>query len=201
MQGLLGTLSGRQPYQPILDGVVLPDDPLRIINEGRHNNVPVILGTTANEGTLFLIGARLDSAADYRAVAESTFGDRAAALAFVCPARAFGRAFAANQPRTYVYQFAHAMTTGAVRSLGAFHGLELAFVFRFRALPGLRPTGEEITLSDAVSDYWVQFARTGDPNGGRLPLWPAYTPAGDGHQVLAVPISSGSGLGRDACAF
>jgi para-nitrobenzyl esterase len=45
-------------------------------------------------------------------------------------------------------------------------------------------------LADAMSSYWVSFARSGDPNGAGLPAWPAYRDAATGQaQVLGDTIA------------
>jgi para-nitrobenzyl esterase len=33
--------------------------------------------------------------------------------------------------------------------------------------------------AEMVNAYWVQFAKTGDPNGGDRPVWPRYGESGD----------------------
>ncbi len=39
-------------------------------------------------------------------------------------------------------------------------------------------------MRDLLSDYWVQFAATGDPNRSGLPAWPAYSEAEDACLVI-----------------
>jgi hypothetical protein len=41
------------------------------------------------------------------------------------------------------------------------------------------PTAEEQAVSRMTQSYWVNFARTGDPNGAALPVWPRYDPSKD----------------------
>jgi para-nitrobenzyl esterase len=67
------------------------------------------------------------------------------------------------------------MYTGAPIPVGAAHASELAYVFRhLDQNPAIKSTDEEKRLSDIISRYWTNFAKTGNPNGEGLPLWPLF---------------------------
>ncbi len=64
-------------------------------------------------------------------------------------------------------------------NLGAYHGAEMAYAYgtldTLNRLDRTRAwTDEDRRFSDAMMGYWVNFARTGNPNGDGLPAWPAY---------------------------
>ena len=42
-----------------------------------------------------------------------------------------------------------------------------------------RSTPADEAAAKQANAYWINFAKTGDPNGGSLPHWPAYSAAGD----------------------
>jgi para-nitrobenzyl esterase len=68
-------------------------------------------------------------------------------------------------------------------SLGAYHGGELQYLFKFvKQSRGLSPAQEQ--LSDQMIRYWANFVRTGNPNGPGLVYWPRYDP--NTHQVLSL---------------
>ena len=46
-------------------------------------------------------------------------------------------------------------------------------------MPTFEPT--DVTISNAMMDYWIAFARNGDPNSAGLPAWKTYNPAADNH--------------------
>ncbi len=50
-----------------------------------------------------------------------------------------------------------------------------------------------------MSGYWVQFAKTGDPNKEGLTLWPAYDAGSDKHLELGENVRVGQGLRKKAC--
>lgn len=57
---------------------------------------------------------------------------------------------------------------------GAHHGLDVPFVFDNAAItPQFVGPGDQ-QLAGLMSDAWIAFARTGNPNGGRLPAWQPY---------------------------
>ncbi|MGD0360580.1 MAG: carboxylesterase family protein [Bryobacteraceae bacterium] len=61
---------------------------------------------------------------------------------------------------------------------GAYHSAEIEFVFGVLASKNLPWRPEDRALSDLMSSYWSNFAKTGDPNGTGLPGWPAYNSQG-----------------------
>src|SRR5262249_40247672 len=76
----------------------------------------------------------------------------------------------------YVYYYDH-RTPGSPN--GATHAAELGYVFRNLGLQqgAGAPRPEDTAMSELVSSYWTNFAKTGDPNGPGLPKWPAFTEA------------------------
>jgi len=71
-------------------------------------------------------------------------------------------------------------------SLGAAHGMELPFMFNNIAMArSLTGGGEEAyALADKMSSYWINFVKTGDPNGAGLPQWDPFSAENGATMVL-----------------
>ena len=78
----------------------------------------------------------------------------------------------------YLYRFDHSYPAAA--RFGAFHGIEVPYVFGRigkpvpAAWPAAPDTAAERELQDAILDYWTQFARTGAPGAAQGVAWPRY---------------------------
>lgn len=88
--------------------------------------------------------------------------------------------------QAYFYHFAHKppmadavreMPIGpGKRRLGSYHAAEIPYVFNAFSLGKLpNATPADLEVASLMSDYWVNFARTGNPNGQRTPVWQNYT--------------------------
>jgi para-nitrobenzyl esterase len=78
--------------------------------------------------------------------------------------------------------------------LGAFHSSELSYVFGELQWPDQRPNPYDATdraLARAMSEAWVRFASTGDPNGGELPGWPQHGPGDNRRMAFGDTIAFG----------
>ena len=63
------------------------------------------------------------------------------------------------------------------KDVGARHAGEIEYVFgTLDSVKGVTWEASDRTLSDAITTYWSNFARTGDPNGHGMPRWPKYEP-------------------------
>jgi len=83
------------------------------------------------------------------------------------------------------------------------HASEVAYVFDNLEAPRLFPDGSspelasanpaEQAFADQVSSYWVNFARTGNPNGPGLPKWPELSELGPTETMVLDGKDSGRG--------
>ncbi|ESO06840.1 hypothetical protein HELRODRAFT_76935 [Helobdella robusta] len=100
---------------------------------------------------------------------------------FICPVNQFAQLYASLGENVYMYYFTQRYSTNPWPAwMGVLHGDEIMFVFG-EALKSLANYSEDDKkLSRIMTEYWVNFAKTGDPNqipGVRTTQdWPLYTP-------------------------
>ncbi len=200
---------------PIIDGWVIPQAPYEVFSAGRQFDVPILIGTNHIEGALFTRNAP-GGAAEFKASVAKQYGDFAPRILKLYPASDDAEAktsrallagdtlfgwnnwtWARLQSKTgkgkvYYYHFEHAPPadpSSPFPSLGATHFAEVAYVF---GNPGKAPwTDYDRKLSDQMSSYWTNFAKTGDPNGPGLPNWPAFNQKNDAVMHLGDKVAAG----------
>lgn len=205
------------PYTPIphVDGDVIREDMTTMYRNRRHNDVPLLVGWTAEEGKDLageVIGTHSFTAASHRALVTKLLGHAPSdAVMARYPGATDAQALASinqltndwwgwrmlhwaalqktyGKSKTYAYYFAHRPAeplTPCNYGCGAGHGVEIQYVFD--NLGNARPwTRQDRQLATRMADTWVQFARTGNPNGKGLPAWQVY----DGSNATVLPIAS-----------
>ena len=92
------------------------------------------------------------------------------------PARFTARAFVKNGAPAYLYLFSY--VPAALRErlrFGAPHASEIAYVFNTLAdRNGVAVTPADREIARMMNAYWINFAKTGNPNGNGLPNWPVF---------------------------
>jgi para-nitrobenzyl esterase len=193
-------------FAPVVDGKVLPGHPFHPTASAVIPEVPLLIGTNRTEMTLMLAGDdaafNLDEAG-LRARATELFGDRTENLIktyrqsvpnatpsdlfilmisdqrYCAPVMTIAeRRAALGKAPVYMYYFTWETPVQGGR-LKSPHALEIAFAFD-NTEKSARFTGggpRAAALADKMSDAWIAFATTGDPNVPKLPQWKPYDAA------------------------
>jgi len=103
----------------------------------------------------------------------------------------------AGAEKVFVYEFDHGDIFGNTQMINqaymdqagmSMHMSELEFVFpnsSFLATPPSYP--DEVSLATLMTTYWVNFAKSGNPNGPSVPKWPAFSSQGQNVQYISLP--------------
>src|SRR5262252_497218 len=122
--------------------------------------------------------------------------------AFAWPTWAWARLQSSKgKGAAYVYYYDHRTPQSPN---GATHAAELGYVFRNLGLPpfGEAPRPEDAAMSELVSSYWTNFAKTGDPNGAGLPKWNKFDAKAMSYISFTTQgAAAGEGLRRAQCEF
>ncbi len=171
-------------FKPVVDGWILPD---AVTAAANTNDVALLTGITADEGAgLPMMPDATLSEADKATRRDQGRGRALAALYLWAEPRLAGRT------PVYVYVWSHTEPGANSAYYGAFHSSELPYVFQTLDA-GDRPfTATDHRLATTVGRYWVNFVKTGDPNGKSLVAWPKLTVGGRmldiGDETRVVPM-------------
>ena len=76
--------------------------------------------------------------------------------------------------QAYLYFFSRVPPRPEQETLGSYHGAEIPYVFNNVDAMDWTLEDTDVELSRIMSDYWLNFASSGNPNGEGLPLWAPY---------------------------
>lgn len=187
-------------WAPTVDGAVLPRQPFDPQAPEQSKDIPMMIGTTLHEFTASTYVPQMrsigkDAAIEYL---RTTYGDKTEEFVdlfedtypgyepkdlidtdFIFRPSAVELAnikFRQGGAPVYTYMFAweSPVMDGILRST---HCMEIPFIFNNAVLHASMTGGREdaVALADKMSQAWISFARTGNPNTEELPQWPAYS--------------------------
>jgi len=176
-----------------LDDYVIPKDYYNDFKSGQFNDVPLMTGWVIGDGAL--AGPPTATAEKAQKEARDKYGDKAAVFLEAFPANTDAEAKASqvlrnliafaglpssqwaifNKNPSYLYQISHVPTDKAgFPNYGAFHTSEVPYALHTLHLWKRNWQPHDYEVQDLLSSYWLNFIKTGNPNGKGLPEWKKY---------------------------
>lgn len=206
------------PYDIVVDGWVIPAEPLAMFAQAQQEDIPVMVGSTGRELSIYAATFADRSSVGFRDWVQRQFapiadevlriypapssGDATESfiragtdLMVTAPARWLAETTLKKKSKAYVYNVTWAFCTKGGQELGAFHGIDLALLF---GMPGVPWDKSAEAMAQVMRRYWIRFARTGDPNGSGLSNWPAYELATASYLELGTQTRRATALHDDA---
>ncbi|MGD9723047.1 MAG: carboxylesterase/lipase family protein [Pirellulales bacterium] len=207
-----------------VDGWVFPEEISAIYAAGKQAAVPVIVGSNADEGTSLAAQNVPPSSELFLTAAKRKYGDLAEQFNKVYPVtsesdvrdaflhsmrdewftwemRTWARMTQKAGQKAYQYYFTRVPPRPERQSLGAYHAAEIPYVFDNLAITNWSLEPVDTALAKAMSDTWVRFAATGDPNGDGAPAWTAYGSGAEPYLEFGDTIRPGQELLKMECDF
>jgi para-nitrobenzyl esterase len=207
-------------FGPVTDGYVISNDIFAAFKDGIFNDVTMLAGWVTGDGSL--MGVKKMTPESYKKQALEKYGDKAGKYLDFFPGNtneqvttsleklnmmqfaalpAYLWAGFSKQP-AYLYQFSHVpVDKEGFPNYGAFHTSEVPFALHTLHL-WKRPWREvDLEVEKTMSQYWVNFVETGDPNGKKLPEWIKYDKStGSIIEIAEKPVSY-PGLYKDELEY
>ncbi|KAA8996211.1 carboxylesterase family protein [Affinibrenneria salicis] len=215
VDGLNMATMNRPDYSgPMIDGRIIRGEPQDTYRSGQFARVPIMIGandqdigfapvvTTLREALAPFDDKRYQTVLPlYQAegntpqqVAQTLASDRF----MVEPARYVASVFSRAGLPAWHYRFAYVADSMRPEWSGAVHASEIPYVFNtVSARYGQQLSGRDRDMARQVHQYWVNFARAGDPNGEQLPRWLPYQAEKDNLMLFPAGGAADSAQVRD----
>lgn len=186
-----------EPYyetRTTIDGWLLNDYVEFVFTSGNQHNIPMIIGTNSQEGNFYLNYIKEKSIEDFTESISNFYGDDAKDIVnlyinnssenditgavskyitdswFLEPTNHLLKGMESLNSSVYQYQFS--IPNKKYPNLGAIHADEIKYVFN--NLEGEISENDKL-IEKKMMSYWIQFAKSGNPNGKGLKRWRMYS--------------------------
>ena len=185
---IIQKLDPRSVFGPMIDGTLIPDHVGLLFAQGKQHDVPFLIGGNSWEASLGRqIGGGFSPKFISRLVPkkdrdmlypglqgeqleDQVFGD----LVLLSTGRYMANQMAYVNAKTYHYHFSYVASEKVNKQPGAAHADDIAFVMKTLEVELENVSEKDKQISNLMHNYWVQFAKTGNPNLPGQPKWTPY---------------------------